>query len=324
MIYHTFFSSRSCLWMRLGFWHLKSLKCKTFHSNVTLISYQPALHISTCSHYKFQSSQLPQMGMSYLCAASSLIGGCCVFTSTCVALKLLKTCESVFPADPRRTVVVINSTFPVYAPPFPVTSQFFFFFFRFTCCFNNIAYLSYTYLSPGEQKRSGDRGPETTPKSLLLKPGQSGLRPPGFSALPAARLATFGFVRSSSVSSVSSNQSNESGPSDPCRASQRKLLLNLKLVQTVPDIRKCCLIKNDVPHSCFIISASPYCSPVVAAAPAILSYYSNSHSLPFNFRSFFTSRRWKLLQHKGFDEEIFKSLSSLCCLSSACSLQHFI
>ncbi|XP_036928241.1 microtubule-associated tumor suppressor candidate 2 isoform X2 [Acanthopagrus latus] len=74
--------------------------------------------------------------------------------------------------------------------------------------------------SAGEQKRSGDRGPETTPKSLLLKPGQSGLRPPGFSALPAARLATFGFVRSSSVSSVSSNQSNESGQSDPCRASQ--------------------------------------------------------------------------------------------------------
>ncbi|XP_071352779.1 microtubule-associated tumor suppressor candidate 2 isoform X3 [Trachinotus anak] len=71
--------------------------------------------------------------------------------------------------------------------------------------------------SAGEQKRSG---PETTPKSLLLKPGQSGLRPPGFSALPAARLATFGFVRSSSVSSVSSNQSNDSSHSDPCRPSQ--------------------------------------------------------------------------------------------------------
>ncbi|GLD53515.1 microtubule-associated tumor suppressor candidate 2 isoform X1 [Lates japonicus] len=71
--------------------------------------------------------------------------------------------------------------------------------------------------SAGEQKRSG---PETTPKSLLLKPGQSGLRPPGFSALPAARLAAFGFVRSSSVSSVSSNQSNDSSHSDPCRPSQ--------------------------------------------------------------------------------------------------------
>ncbi|XP_056230697.1 microtubule-associated tumor suppressor candidate 2 isoform X1 [Seriola aureovittata] len=71
--------------------------------------------------------------------------------------------------------------------------------------------------SAGEQKRSG---PETTPKGLLLKPGQSGLRPPGFSTLPAARLAAFGFVRSSSVSSVSSNQSNDSSHSDPCRPSQ--------------------------------------------------------------------------------------------------------
>ncbi|XP_076590945.1 microtubule-associated tumor suppressor candidate 2 isoform X2 [Chaetodon auriga] len=71
----------------------------------------------------------------------------------------------------------------------------------------------------GEQKRSGDRGPESTSKSLLLKPGQSGLRPPGFSALPAARLAAFGFIRSSSVSSVSSNQSNDSSQSDPCRPS---------------------------------------------------------------------------------------------------------
>ncbi|XP_070685442.1 microtubule-associated tumor suppressor candidate 2 [Pempheris klunzingeri] len=77
------------------------------------------------------------------------------------------------------------------------------------------------YLDPaGEQKRSGERGPDIAPKSLLLKPGQSGLRPPGFSALPAARLAAFGFVRSSSVSSVSSSQSNDSSHSDPCRPSQ--------------------------------------------------------------------------------------------------------
>ncbi|KAM9318755.1 microtubule-associated tumor suppressor candidate 2 [Pholidichthys leucotaenia] len=69
----------------------------------------------------------------------------------------------------------------------------------------------------GEQKRSG---PETTPKSVLLKSGQSGLRPPGFSALPPARLAVLGFVRSSSVSSVSSNQSNDSSHSDPGRPAQ--------------------------------------------------------------------------------------------------------
>ncbi|XP_029963551.1 microtubule-associated tumor suppressor candidate 2 [Salarias fasciatus] len=66
----------------------------------------------------------------------------------------------------------------------------------------------------GEQRRSG---PETTPKSLLLKSGQSGLRPPGFSALPPARLAAFGFVRTSSGSSASSNQSNDSGHSQLSR-----------------------------------------------------------------------------------------------------------
>ncbi|KAM3616010.1 uncharacterized protein V6R79_010767 [Siganus canaliculatus] len=48
---------------------------------------------------------------------------------------------------------------------------------------------------------------------------QSGLRPPGFSALPAARLSAFGF-RSSSISSVSSSQSNDSSQSDPHRPSQ--------------------------------------------------------------------------------------------------------
>ncbi|KAL6115832.1 mtus2 [Pungitius sinensis] len=76
------------------------------------------------------------------------------------------------------------------------------------------------YLDPaGEQKRSGERCPETGPKSVLLKSGQSGLRPPGFSGLPVARLGTFGFARTSSVSSASSNQSCESGHSDPCRPS---------------------------------------------------------------------------------------------------------
>ncbi|KAL0182534.1 hypothetical protein M9458_021909, partial [Cirrhinus mrigala] len=54
-------------------------------------------------------------------------------------------------------------------------------------------------------------------KSLLPKPAQSGLRPPGYSRLPPARLAAFGFVRSSSVSSVSSNHSTDSTRSDPCR-----------------------------------------------------------------------------------------------------------
>uniref|UniRef100_A0A3B1K958 Microtubule associated scaffold protein 2 n=1 Tax=Astyanax mexicanus TaxID=7994 RepID=A0A3B1K958_ASTMX len=82
-----------------------------------------------------------------------------------------------------------------------------------------------TYCSPdttGELKLRGFSEScwiNVAPKSLLPKPGQSGLRPPGFSHLPAARLAAFGFVRSASVSSVSSNQSNESTHSDPCRSS---------------------------------------------------------------------------------------------------------
>uniref|UniRef100_W5MR69 Uncharacterized protein n=1 Tax=Lepisosteus oculatus TaxID=7918 RepID=W5MR69_LEPOC len=61
--------------------------------------------------------------------------------------------------------------------------------------------------------------PGTPTRSHFPKPGQSGLRPPGYSRLPAARLAAFGFVRSASVSSVSSNQSNESSHSDPCKSS---------------------------------------------------------------------------------------------------------
>lgn len=59
-------------------------------------------------------------------------------------------------------------------------------------------------------------------KSNLPKPCPSGLRPPGYSRLPAAKLAAFGFVRSSSVSSVSSNQSNDSAQSDQSRTTNRK------------------------------------------------------------------------------------------------------
>lgn len=56
-------------------------------------------------------------------------------------------------------------------------------------------------------------------KSSLPK---SGLRPPGYSRLPAAKLAAFGFVRSSSVSSVSSTQSADSAQPEPGRLSNRK------------------------------------------------------------------------------------------------------
>ncbi|XP_050985776.1 microtubule-associated tumor suppressor candidate 2 [Labeo rohita] len=86
-----------------------------------------------------------------------------------------------------------------------------------------------SYMAPAVQAPSSHQEPTVdqkrlalgvAPKFMLPKPGQSGLRPPGFSHLPPARLATFGFVRSASVSSVSSNQSNDSIHSDPCRSSR--------------------------------------------------------------------------------------------------------
>lgn len=51
---------------------------------------------------------------------------------------------------------------------------------------------------------------------------KSGLRPPGYSRLPAAKLAAFGFVRSSSVSSVSSTPSAEGAQPEPSRLATRK------------------------------------------------------------------------------------------------------
>uniref|UniRef100_A0A8C3XEM2 Microtubule associated scaffold protein 2 n=1 Tax=Cyanoderma ruficeps TaxID=181631 RepID=A0A8C3XEM2_9PASS len=69
-------------------------------------------------------------------------------------------------------------------------------------------------------------------KSNLPKPCPSGLRPPGYSRLPAAKLAAFGFVRSSSVSSVSSNQSNDSAQSDQSRTTNRSSFGNEE--QTTP------------------------------------------------------------------------------------------
>ncbi|NXY42113.1 MTUS2 protein, partial [Ceuthmochares aereus] len=82
----------------------------------------------------------------------------------------------------------------------------------------------------------------STAKSNLPKPCQSGLRPPGYSRLPAAKLAAFGFVRSSSVSSVSSNQSNDSTQSDQSRTTNRSSFGNEE--QTTP---KASAPSKDVP-----------------------------------------------------------------------------
>ncbi|XP_001376437.3 microtubule-associated tumor suppressor candidate 2 isoform X1 [Monodelphis domestica] len=55
---------------------------------------------------------------------------------------------------------------------------------------------------------------------------KSGLRPPGYSRLPAAKLAAFGFVRSSSISSASSNQSVDSVQSDQNKTAHRSSFVN--------------------------------------------------------------------------------------------------
>ncbi|XP_021090396.1 microtubule-associated tumor suppressor candidate 2 isoform X3 [Mesocricetus auratus] len=60
-------------------------------------------------------------------------------------------------------------------------------------------------------------------KSSLPK---SGLRPPGYSRLPAAKLAAFGFVRSSSVSAVPSTQSLDSVQPEQSRPATRSAFGN--------------------------------------------------------------------------------------------------
>ncbi|XP_061636968.1 microtubule-associated tumor suppressor candidate 2 homolog isoform X2 [Phyllopteryx taeniolatus] len=93
----------------------------------------------------------------------------------------------------------------------------------------------------GDQRRSG---PETSPKNLLLKSGQTGLRPPGFSALPPAR-ATMGIMRSSSSMSNDSNT---------CRTSQSSRKETLKESEAVLPLKSS-------PKRCAVVSPKPQ-SPV--------------------------------------------------------------
>ncbi|XP_051934338.1 microtubule-associated tumor suppressor candidate 2 homolog isoform X1 [Hippocampus zosterae] len=89
----------------------------------------------------------------------------------------------------------------------------------------------------GEQRRSG---PETSPRNPLLKSGHSGLRPPGFSALPPVRVTTGGIMRS--VSSMSND-------GNTCR--------------TTPTWRKETLKESEAasPKKCAVVSPKPQ-SPV--------------------------------------------------------------
>ncbi|XP_066225375.1 microtubule-associated tumor suppressor candidate 2 isoform X2 [Saccopteryx leptura] len=69
--------------------------------------------------------------------------------------------------------------------------------------------------NPADLKKTSN---SNAAKSSLPK---SGLRPPGYSRLPAAKLAAFGFVRSSSVSSMSSTQSVDSAQAEQSRLANR-------------------------------------------------------------------------------------------------------
>ncbi|XP_057695530.1 microtubule-associated tumor suppressor candidate 2 [Corythoichthys intestinalis] len=90
----------------------------------------------------------------------------------------------------------------------------------------------------GEQRRSG---PESSPRNQMLKSGQTGLRPPGFSALPPPRIAPVGIMRS--LSSMSSD-------SYACRTSQPLRKETLKESQSASPIKSS-------PKKCAVVSPKP-------------------------------------------------------------------
>ncbi|EHH58502.1 hypothetical protein EGM_08369 [Macaca fascicularis] len=98
-------------------------------------------------------------------------------------------------------------------------------------------------------------------KSSLLK---SGLRPPGYSRLPAAKLAAFGFVRSSSVSSVSSTQSGDSAQPEQGRPATRATFGNEE-----QPVLKASLPSKDTPKGAGRV-APPASSSVAAPRRSLL------------------------------------------------------
>ncbi|XP_024204262.2 microtubule-associated tumor suppressor candidate 2 isoform X2 [Pan troglodytes] len=98
-------------------------------------------------------------------------------------------------------------------------------------------------------------------KSNLPK---SGLRPPGYSRLPAAKLAAFGFVRSSSVSSVSSTQSGDSAQPEQGRPATRSTFGNEE-----QPVLKASLPSKDTPKGAGRV-APPASSSVTAPRRSLL------------------------------------------------------
>ncbi|XP_023660988.1 microtubule-associated tumor suppressor candidate 2 homolog isoform X2 [Paramormyrops kingsleyae] len=129
--------------------------------------------------------------------------------------------------------------------------------------------ISHAHQDPADQKKPT---PVPAPKSFLHKPGQSGLRPPGYSRLAPARLAAFSFVRSASISSASSNQSNDSTRSDPCRPVNRSSCGN-EDPQPSP---KAAPAPNEAPRASSRSSPQPPCTPI----PARRSLLPASRSSP--------------------------------------------
>lgn len=128
-----------------------------------------------------------------------------------------------------------------------------------------LSHCSISFLFQGELKRSGGR--EVTPKSLLLKPGQTGLRPPGFSTLPAAHLATFGFVRSSSVSSVS----NDRGHADARGHAERESRVTLiYVIASIPPFLYLQRAKNKRDFqpitNCVVWKTSQFCQVIESSS----------------------------------------------------------
>ncbi|XP_004435349.1 PREDICTED: microtubule-associated tumor suppressor candidate 2 isoform X2 [Ceratotherium simum simum] len=99
-------------------------------------------------------------------------------------------------------------------------------------------------------------------KSNLPK---SGLRPPGYSRLPAAKLAAFGFVRSSSVSSVSSTQSADSAQPEQSRLANRSTFGN----EDQPAL-KAALPSKDAPKGASRTAPGPASSSVTTPRRSLL------------------------------------------------------
>ncbi|XP_076876067.1 microtubule-associated tumor suppressor candidate 2 isoform X2 [Brachyhypopomus gauderio] len=149
----------------------------------------------------------PQLGVGAVSRAPPTAIKSRIFTGQKSPLAISQPVQAVTPS------VTLPMTPPTTPPPTPpATSS------VTPSVTSSVAQSPQSPPEPLDQRRPSAVG--LAARSLLPKPATSGLRPPGYSRLPPARLAAFGFVRSSSASSVSSSHSADSTRSDPCRLEQ--------------------------------------------------------------------------------------------------------